>query len=116
MLPGDPNGVASLVKSLALALALLALCGCGSVSRLTGQAGGSPSPTPSPLSAADLKYRLIDKVGAPFTCDSTPGPAVRGEDPADVARRVAALRAQDPAEFDAIVRREHLDAANLSPA
>jgi hypothetical protein len=29
---------------------------------------------------------------------------------------VAALRTQDPAEFDAIVRHEHLDAANLSPA
>jgi hypothetical protein len=116
MLPGGPDGVASLVRNLALALVLLALCGCGSVTRLTGQAGASPSPTASPLSTADLKYRLIDTVGAPFTCGPTAVPVVRTQDPADVARMVSALRAQDPAEFGAIVRHEHLNAANLSPA
>jgi hypothetical protein len=102
------------MKNLVLALVLLALCGCGSVTRLTGQAGASPSP--SPLSTADLQYRLVDTVGAPFTCGANQGPVVRTEDPADVARMVAALRAQDPVEFDAIVRHEHLDATNLSPA
>jgi hypothetical protein len=104
------------VKNLVLALVLLSLSGCGSVTRMTGQAGASPSP--SPLSTADLKYRLVDEVGAPFTCGSSlgPGPVVRSEDPADVARMVGALRAQDPAEFDAIVRHEHLDGARLSPA
>jgi hypothetical protein len=102
----------SLVKNLLLALVLLGLCGCGSVTRITGQAGASP------LSTADLQYRLIDTVGAPFACGTSQGqgPLVRTEDPSDVANRVAALRAQDPAEFDAIVRHEHLDAANLSPA
>ena len=102
------------MKHLVLALVLLGLCGCGSVTRLTGQAGASPSP--SPLSAADLQYRLIDTVGAPFTCGTNQGPVVRTEDPVDVARMVAALRARDPAEFDAIVRHEHLDAARMSPA
>jgi hypothetical protein len=116
MLPGVQNGVASLVKKLVLALALLGLCGCGSVARLTGQAGASPSPIPSPLSTADLKYRLVATVGTPFTCGLTQGPAVRVEDAAEIANMVAALRAQDPAEFDAIVRHEHLDATRLSPA
>jgi hypothetical protein len=102
------------VKNLLLTLVLLGLCGCGSVTRLTGETGASPSPTP--LSTADLKYRLIDRVGAPFTCSPNQGPAVRLQDPADVARMVAALRAQDPAEFEAIVRHEHLNAANLSAA
>jgi len=40
----------------------------------------------------------------------------RPEDPAEAARAVAALRTQDPDEFDAIVRHEHLDAASLSAA
>jgi len=97
------------VKGLPLALLLLCLCACGSVAR-----PGAPSP--SPLSVADLRYRLVDTVGAPVACSLTQGPVVRTEDPADVARMVAALRAQDPAEFDAIVRHEHLNAGSLSPA
>jgi len=106
----------SLVKNLLPALVLLGLCGCGSVTRIADQASATPSA--SPLSTADLQYRLIDTVGAPFACDTSQGqgPVVRNEDPTDVANRVAALRAQDPAEFDAIVRHEHLDAARLSPA
>lgn len=102
------------MRNLAPALLLLCICACGSVTRL----GSSPAatPTPSPLSTADLRYRLIDTVGAPFTCGPNQGPVVRTEDPADVANMVAALRTRDPAEFDAIVRHEHLDAAGLSPA
>ena len=102
------------MKTMALVL-LLGLCACGSVSR-PGVASGPPSVSPTPLSAADLRYRLIATVGAPVYCDMTQGPVVRTEDPADAARMVAALRAQDPATFDAIVRHEHLQASNLSPA
>jgi len=102
------------MKTVALVL-LFGLCACGSVGR-AGAVSGPPSPSPSPLSAADLQYRLIDRVGAPVYCDMTQGPALRTEDPADAARMVAALRAQDPAAFDAIVRHEHLDASSLSPA
>ena len=101
------------MKGLPLALLLLCLCACGSVAR---PGASSPTPSPSPLSVADLRYRLVDTVGAPVACSLTQGPVVRTEDPADVARMVAALRAQDPAEFDAIVRHEHLNPASLSPA
>ena len=101
------------MKGLPPALLLLCLCACGSVAR---PGASSPTPAPSPLSVADLQYRLVDTVGAPVACSLSQGPVVRTEDPADVARMVAALRAQDPAEFDAIVRHEHLDAARMSPA
>jgi hypothetical protein len=90
-------------------LVLLGLCACGSVARPGAAA-------PSPLSPADLQYRLVDRVGSPLFCDPSQGPVLRSEDPADVARRVAALRAQSPDEFAAIVRHEHLNAASLSPA
>lgn len=99
---------------LALALLLLGLCACGSVAR--PGAATSPSAAPSPLSVADLRYRLVDRLGPPVSCDLTQGPVVRTEDPAAVAGMVAALRAQDPDEFDAIVRHEHLNAGSLSPA
>jgi hypothetical protein len=99
-----------------LALALLVVCGCGS-------AGHSPAPDREPtpaasgarLSLAELQYRLIDDLGAPFYCDPSLYPVARSEDPA-AAGEVAALRLQDPARFDAIVRHEHLNAATLSPA
>ena len=104
-----------MMKGLAPALTLLVLlglCACGSVAR----PGAAASAAPSPLSPADLQYRLVDRVGSPFFCDPSQGPVLRSEDPADVARRVAALRAQSPDELDAIVRHEHLYAASLSPA
>jgi hypothetical protein len=101
------------VKALILAALLLCICACGSVSRLG--AGPSPSPSPTALSRADLRYRLVDRVGAPFACSRTQGPIVRTEDPSEVVQMVAALRSQDPEEFDAIVRHEHLNATNLSP-
>jgi hypothetical protein len=103
------------VKGAVLALLLLlCLCACGSVARPGQSSVASPSPTPQ--SEADLQYRLVDTLGAPVYCDPSQGPVVRSEDPADVARMVAALRAQNPAELDAIVRHEHLNAASLSPA
>ncbi|HSR24349.1 MAG TPA: hypothetical protein VLW53_12415 [Candidatus Eisenbacteria bacterium] len=101
------------MRGLALLL-VLACCACGSVSRPGAQ---PPSPTPaSRLSESDLRYRLIDGLGSPVFCDPLVYPVARTEDPADVARMVAALRAQSPDEFDAIVRHEHLDATSLSPA
>ncbi|HYW24048.1 MAG TPA: hypothetical protein VE953_07770 [Terriglobales bacterium] len=102
------------MRNVVVGLALLCVCACGAVARTASTTGTAPAP--SPLSAADLQYRLIDTVGAPVSCELSQGPVVRSEDPADVARMVAALRAQDPAEFDAIVRHEHLNAASLSPA
>jgi hypothetical protein len=102
------------VKGAVLALLLLCFCACGSVARPGSAPAASASPTPQ--SEADLQYRLVDTLGAPVYCDMTQYPVARTEDPADVARMVAALRAQNPAELDAIVRHEHLNAAGLSPA
>jgi hypothetical protein len=83
-------------------LALAVLCACGTVTR--------PGPA-RPLSVPELKYRLEDGVGRPLVCGP---PVVRVLPPAEAASQVAALRARDPATFDAIVRHERLDPANLS--
>lgn len=109
------------MKRVALLL-LLSLCACGSVGgagqpAAGGASGGSPSALPgsgAALSQPDLQYRLIDRLGAPVFCDPMQYPVARVEPPAEVARMVADLRSQHPAVFDAIVRHEHLDAANLS--
>ena len=93
---------------------LLWLCACGSVGRIGDPPAASSSP--AALTQAELQYRVIEKVGAPVACDRTQGPILRTDDPADVARMVAALRAQNPDEFDAIVRHEHLNANSLSAA
>lgn len=121
------------MRELALVM-LLVVCACGSASHLGSQGGPKPtvsasaprptgsstgsqpavSPPGAELSETDLQYRLIDSLGAPVYCDPSEYPVARTEDPADVARAVAMLRAQNPAEFDAIVRHEHLDTTNLS--
>jgi hypothetical protein len=113
---------------------LLVICACGSVSRPGSQVGAQPTasgiqpatsssalppavpPAGGPPSEADLEYRLIDGLGAPFYCDPSLYPVARSEDPVEAAAAVAALRSRNPAEFDAIVRHEHLNADNLSPA
>jgi len=101
------------MKGLALVL-LLVVCGCGAAGRPGARA--STSPSGAPLSRAELQYRLVDMVGAPVYCDPSQYPVARVQTSTDVANAVAALRAQSPAEFDAIVRHEHLDAANLTAA
>jgi hypothetical protein len=90
---------------------LLGVCACGSVARPGAAASASP-----PLSPPDLQYRLVDEVGTPLYCNPSQGPIVSSEDPTLTAHMVAALRAQNPTEFDAIVRHENLNAASLSQA
>ena len=90
---------------------LLSLCACGSV----GRAAPAANPSPTPLSAADLQYRLIDKVGTPTHCNPQ-GPILGTQDRTGASQMVTALRTQNPAEFDAIVHHEHLNPASLSPA
>jgi hypothetical protein len=99
------------MKRAALVL-LLSVCACGSV----GRAGQPAATAPPPLTQYDLRYRLIDGIGAPVFCDPYQYPVARPVDPAEVARTVADLRAQHADEFDAIVAHEHLDAAALSPS
>ena len=70
----------------------MCLTGCGSVK----YDGGT-----QPLTTPELKYRLIDTIGRPLFCGP---PLVRMPSDDEAAQEVAALRAQDPATFDAIVR------------
>jgi hypothetical protein len=84
------------------ALLLLCLTACGSV-----KYGG----VTQQLTTPQLKYRLIDKIGPPLFCGP---PVVRMPSDGEAAQGVAALRSQDPATFDAIVRHEKLDATHLT--
>jgi hypothetical protein len=90
------------MRRLIVAVLMLALSACGSVKY--GGVSGS-------LSTPELKYRLIDTIGAPLFCGP---PVVRVPSDGDAAQQVAALRSQEPATFDAIVRHERLDASHLT--
>jgi hypothetical protein len=90
------------VRRLIVALLMLVLTACGSV-KYDG--------VTQPLTTPELKYRLIDTIGAPRFCGP---PVVRMPSDDEAAQEVAALRSQDPATFDAIVRHEKLDAAHLT--
>ena len=81
---------------------VLALTACGSVK----YGGVSQS-----LTTPDLKYRLIDTIGAPLFCGP---PVVRMPSDDEASQEVAALRSQDATSFDAIVHHEKLDAAHLT--
>ncbi len=81
---------------------VLALTACGSV-----KYGG----VSQPLTTPDLKYRLIDTIGAPLFCGP---PVVRMPSDDEASQEVAALRSQDATSFDAIVHHEKLDAAHLT--
>jgi hypothetical protein len=63
------------------------------------------------LTIPQLKYRLVDQVGRPLFCGP---PMVRVPTAAEASNEVAALRANDPATFNAIVVHEHLNAASLT--
>jgi hypothetical protein len=90
------------VRRLIVALVLLSLTACGSVK----YGGGT-----QPLTTPELKYRLIDTIGAPLFCGP---PVVRMPSDGEAGQEVAALRTQDPDTFAAIVRHEKLDAAHLT--
>jgi len=90
------------VRRLIVALLLLCLTACGSV-----KYGG----VSQQLTTPELKYRLIDTIGAPLFCGP---PVVRMPSDGEAAQEVAALRSQDPDTFEAIVRHEKLDAAHLT--
>ena len=90
------------MRRLTVAVLLLALTACGSVKY------GGVSQT---LTTPELKYRLIDTIGSPLFCGP---PVVRIPSDAEASQEVAALRSQDAASFDAIVRHEKLDAAHLT--
>ena len=90
------------MRRLLIGMLMIALTACGSVKY---------SGANHPLAEPDLKYRLIDTVGRPLFCGP---PVVRMPSDEEASQEVAALRSQDPATFDAIVRHEKLDAAQLT--
>jgi hypothetical protein len=78
---------------------------------LSGCGGQTYPGTGHTLTMAQLKYRLVEKVGRPLFCGP---PVVRIPTATEADQEVAALRANDPATFSAIVAHEHLKAGNLS--
>jgi len=85
--------------SLLLLLAIFAIA-CGSA---------SPAPAPAPgsggsLSLAELKYRLIDKVGVPFVCG--PPVARQGDDEEEAAAAFPTIKA-DTETYRAILAHIH---------
>jgi hypothetical protein len=93
------RAVVALVAGLALA--------CGSA---------TPSPVGSPLSETQLKFAVIDSVGAPVFCDPDFYPLARlGGEQASATAKYPIIRA-DSALFAAIVAHEHLPPGDLGDA
>ena len=87
------------VRLLALVLGLvLAACGGGVT---------TPTPSPQPLTAAQLKYRVIDELGRPFFCDPDFYPVARADE-ADLARQRFPELQKDVETFSVIIVRLRL--------
>jgi hypothetical protein len=88
------------MRLLVLALALtLAAC--------DGNPFASPTPSPQPLSVPQLKYRVIDDVGAPLFCDRDFYPIAR-QDEREIAQQRFAELERDTETFPVIVARLRL--------
>jgi len=81
--------------ALLVAASLLAACS-GSLA--------TPTPTPQPLSAPQLKYRVIDELGRPWFCDPDFHPIARADE-RDLARQRFAEIQKDAEAFTAIATR-----------
>jgi hypothetical protein len=81
-----------------------------------GTAGPAPAPGGSPLGVTQLKFAVLDSVGAPVYCDPDFYPLARagGEQAAAIAR-YPVIRA-DSELYAAIVTHEHLPSGDLSDA
>lgn len=88
------------MRLLALALALI-LPACG------GNPVASPTPSPQPLTVPQLKYRVIDEVGAPWFCDRDFYPIAR-QDEREIAQQRFAELMRDTETFPVIVARLRL--------
>lgn len=100
----------------ALSLLLLLLLGLG----IAACGGPSPAPSPEPtarrtFSEPELKYVLLDQVGPISYCDPDVWPVARQLPGAEVAARVADLRAADPSTYAVIVHRLGVGQGPLSP-
>jgi hypothetical protein len=96
---------------LAVAFALVAAA-CGSA----GVVGGGGAVVGTPLSVTQLKFKVIDAVGAPVFCDPDYYPIARGGgEQASADTYYRQIRA-DAEEYAAIVAHEHLPSGDLDEA
>jgi hypothetical protein len=96
------------VRLIVLALALaLAFAACG------GNPFVSPTPSPQPLTVPQLKYRVIDEIGAPLFCDRDFYPIAR-QDEREIAQQLFPELQRDIETFPVIVARLKL-ASPYSP-
>ena len=95
---------------LLLVVAIFAIA-CGSALPIGGT-GSTPTPG-TPLSLVELKYRVIDQVGAPFVCG--PPVSVADYDSEQAAAQFPAIKA-DTATYQAIIAHAHPAGDESSPA
>ena len=99
---------ASMRRAIASLFAFLAVA-CGT-------AGPTPAPGGSPLGVTQLKFAVLDSVGAPVYCDPDFYPLARaGGEQASAIAKYPAIRA-DSELYAAIVTHEHLPSGDLSDA
>jgi hypothetical protein len=104
--PRSPGGRWKGVRLLVVALALM-LAACG------GNPFASPTPSPQPLTVPQLKYRVIDEIGAPLFCDRDFYPIAR-QDEREIAQQRFPELQRDIETFPVIVARLKL-ASPYSP-
>lgn len=102
----DPSGRLTRVRvsraaGLVPALAALLFAVCGGLAE--------PTPTPQPLSAPELKYRVMDEVGRPWFCDPDFYPIVRTDERELAQQRFPEVQG-DAVVFSSIVSRLKLPA------
>lgn len=96
---------------LAIAFALMAVA-CGSA----GVVGGGGAVVGSPLAATQLKFKVIDAVGAPIFCDPDYYPIARGGGEQAGADTYYPQIRTDAEQYAAIVAHEHLPSGDLDEA
>jgi hypothetical protein len=95
--PRSPGGRWKGVRLLVVALALM-LAACG------GNPFAPPTPSPQPLTVPQLKYRVIDEIGAPLFCDRDFYPIAR-QDEREIAQQRFPELQRDIETFPVIVAR-----------
>jgi hypothetical protein len=82
------------------AVCMLFLAACG------GSSAAHPSPTP--LSAIELKYRLVAQLGPLEYCDPDAYPLARDVTPSYISGRLSDIASRDPQTYQAILAHYHL--------
>src|SRR3981081_1465215 len=94
------------MKLCAAALAVFTIVACGSAT--------PPTPVGTPLGVTQLKFAVVDAVGAPVYCDPDYYPIARpGNEQANAITRYPEIRA-DAELYSAIVAHDHLPSGELT--